>query len=172
MLGLGVESIGFSFSGIEFVQLSSPRVRMPGIAVDLLNLNRAAQIDEQPSALGPGVEEKILLRLIFLGRKFAIMKFLQIASVFIPLTVNHRKLCFGSRIGFGRRWDVLKFESVRGAFVFVVINDHLDLAERAKPKKERRGSDQNQTVRLHKFKRAKLELCVPTAGPGLDHRQR
>ena len=98
---------------------------MPRIGVNLFDLDGAAQVHLEPAPGGPGIEEKVFLRLILVGRQRAIVQLLENAPVIISLAIDDLEFCFGGGICFGWEGHVLECEGPGGAFVLIMIDSNL-----------------------------------------------
>ena len=97
-LWTGAKSWTVSITGPELVHLGCARARMPGVGVDLPNLDSGAEVHQEPSAVTVCFEEEILRRLIFLGWEPTVVQHRRTASVGVLLTIHNHELRLRGRI--------------------------------------------------------------------------
>jgi hypothetical protein len=95
---------------------------VPGISIDLLELEHAAQVYSNPSAFRAGVKEKILGRLVGLRGGFSIVQLFEKPAVGVRIASQNCK--FGGRGGvILRGWRDIRKAEAWGRMVIVVITD-------------------------------------------------
>ena len=125
LAGLVIKARRRAVGGIQGVDLRGAGFDVPGIREHLLDVDDAAEINEQPPAFGAGVKEEVGGRLVFLGRQPSVGKDADAAAVAVPHAVNDRDLGGrGGRILGGRR-HLLELEFRRRVLKIVIT--HLDL---------------------------------------------
>jgi len=96
----GVKAVSLSVAAVKLVDLRPPRVRVPRISVDLLEIDPISQIDEQPPAVGARVKKEVLCRLIILGRNPAVVKLVELSTVRVPLALHDPEFGAGTGLTF------------------------------------------------------------------------
>jgi len=99
---------------------------MPGVRVDLPDVDDAAEVHLNPTAGSASVEKEIFARLVTFVGQFAIVEFGQAAAVGIGFAIHNGKFRLPGRIAGGRRRNVDEFEARRGVVIIVVADGDLD----------------------------------------------
>ena len=99
---------------------------MPGVAVDLLDVDGVAEVHADPAAVASGGEEKVLVGLVRLGGELAVVELSEAAAVFVRGAVDDGELRLGARIGLRRGGGPLEFERGTGVLGVVMVDDRLD----------------------------------------------
>ena len=96
---------------------------MPGVGVDLSDINHRPQIQSQASAVRSTREEEVVFRRIAAGGKAAVGECLDRTAIWVDFAVHNDKLFPRRRVIRGRRWHIVEFKIGRG-FVLIVMRDH------------------------------------------------
>src|ERR1019366_9307466 len=118
----GVEIFRRAVAGVEFVNLRTARVGVPGIRVDLFDAGRVPQIHLQPSAVSAGIEKEIFRGVVAVLRQLAVVKFFQTAAVTVGRAVHNGKLRRGRGVIRSRGRNCLEVKFGRGRVVAIEIN--------------------------------------------------
>src|SRR5207253_4643119 len=97
-------------AGEEPVYLRCSGVWMPGISIDLSDLNHASQVHSETSAGSAGLEKEVCGGLIFFGWQKPISERSQVRAVGIDRSGQQRQLRFRAGVIFGRRSQGFEFE--------------------------------------------------------------
>src|SRR4051812_5644439 len=90
---------------------------MPGISVNLLDLDGFTEIDLDSSSFSPSVEEKICRGLVVFGRKPPVVQRCEVTAILVPFALKDRKLRVLGCVAPARRGNVLKPKGARAIFV-------------------------------------------------------
>jgi hypothetical protein len=113
----------------------------------LLDIDRAAQVNQQPATVGAGPKKEILRWLVILGRDSAVVELIDVAAIVVLHAIHDREPGFRGGVVFGRRRDVFEFEA--GRRVFATVGDRFDLGVRDRPEYKDRYSGDHQDMRFH-----------------------
>src|SRR5436190_14202769 len=89
---------------------------MPRITVDLLDLNGAAQVQQNSAALGPSVEEEVFGWLVLLTRQFTVTQLFETAGILVFAAGNDGELRVPRCVVSERRRNIFE-PKARGGFV-------------------------------------------------------
>jgi len=134
-----MEAVRIALARMQRVHLWPAYIKVPGIRVDLLDGDDAAEVDQNPAAVGAGVEEEILGRLILLRGDFAVVELVQVAAVAVPLAVNEGEHGLAGRVTLRWRRHVCELELGGGVLIAMMADNDLDLAARDSGKRQDSG---------------------------------
>src|SRR5262249_10417986 len=123
----GIEIRVGAIAGKEIVDLRTAAAWMPGIGVDLRDVDQAAQIDEEAPAVGIRVEEEVRMGLVFVNRQKTIGESTQAGPIRVLLAYHERQLGLSCSIVLGGRWHMLEFEILGGVRPGVAVNRYFYL---------------------------------------------
>src|SRR5262249_2041782 len=107
-LGRGIEAVRSAIRGVKCVDLRSAARRLPRIRINLLDLDNTAQIELKPSAIGPGVEEEILTRIVFVLGQQTVVELFDVAAIGVALAVHDDEFELAGRIAANRAGNILE----------------------------------------------------------------
>jgi hypothetical protein len=102
---------------------------VPRICTDLPQLDHAAEVHENPPAIGARAKEEACRGLVAGLRERAVVELVEAAAVAIPLAVEEDKSGLGRGIAPAGQRDVRELETGRGVFVIEAIDDDLRMRD-------------------------------------------
>src|SRR5438046_7672251 len=99
---------------------------MPGITVDLLDLNGVAQVHENSAAFRPSIKEKIFRWLVLLAGQLAVVQLFNPAAILIGVAGNDSELHVCRCVASGRWRDIFEPKAWPGFVVSLSLNNDFD----------------------------------------------
>jgi hypothetical protein len=102
---------------------------MPGVGVDLGDVDGVGEVHEKATAIGVYVEEEILAGFIGIGGHPAIVELAEVTAGGIPFTINNADVRMSCGIAAGRSGDILELEARGGLFIVIMVDEGFNFAE-------------------------------------------